>query len=402
MKRQKSAEKKRQLLFAADRYWPCRGGVEEGMFRIAGLLKENYGISVSALEKTSSPPGLFRTTAGIRAFAPYADPNGIRVNPIVPSLWGRLIMLPILLRHFPGMRRFAARASFDALYSPFGAALGYVLSPRVAHCSASVSFSSGYLGILTQRLAQRMRKPVITVPSVHPGQWGDSLLSLRSYANSSKVVVYTKQGKKDLETRGVDPGRIEIIPMPIDESCPGDRDRFRAKHSINGPAVLYVGRRDKYKGLDLLVRSFEIACGCVSDATLVVAGPGPALPKQPRLLDLMEVSDQERADAYAGCDVVCVPSTSETLGLTYLEAWFYGKPVVACRIPVTEELIESGRDGELVQPNTGSLSSVLMALLNNPDWAVELGCGGKQKYEEGFSNRIVGERWRSMLGELVP
>jgi len=401
MTRQTSEKKKKQLLFGANRYWPCRGGIEEGMFRLAGLLHESYGISVSALEKTSALPSLFRTTAGIRAFAPYADSNGIRVNPIVPSFWGRIIMLPILLRHFPGMRRFAPCASFDALYPAFGSALGPVLSSRVAHCSAAISFSGGYLGILMQRLARQMQKPVVTVPSVHPGQWGDSPLSLRSYANSDKVVVYTKRGKRDLEELEVNPKRIEVIPMPVDETHTGNRDRFRAKHSIDGPAVLYIGRRDAYKGLDLLVHSSEIAFGRVPNAKLVIAGPGPALREQPWLLDLKEINEQERADAYAGCDVVCVPSTSETLGLTYLESWFHAKPVVACRIPVTEELIEPGRDGELVDPNTGSLSSVLMALLNNPDWATEMGCGGKQKYNESFSSRVVRELWQNLLGELI-
>ena len=58
---------------------------------------------------------------------------------------------------------------------------------------------------------------------------------------------------------------------------------------------------------------------------------------EPRIRHLGVITDAEKSSALAACSLLCVPSTEESLGVTYLEAWSFGKPVVAADIPVLGE-----------------------------------------------------------------
>jgi glycosyltransferase involved in cell wall biosynthesis len=93
-------------------------------------------------------------------------------------------------------------------------------------------------------------------------------------------------------------------------------------------------------------------------------------------LDLDDISEEEKQDALAACDVLCVPSEGESFGMVYYEAWAYKKPVVALDLPVLRESIGTIEGGILTDQQPESIAKALVNLLENAELRSRLGNNG--------------------------
>jgi D-inositol-3-phosphate glycosyltransferase len=186
------------------------------------------------------------------------------------------------------------------------------------------------------------------------------------------------------------PERIEIVAPGVDHAffSPGDQGRARAATGLEaGPVLLFVGRIQPLKGLDVAVRALaEIDR---PDATLVVVG-GPSGPlghqEQARVADLGEqlgVAGRIRwidpqphhllSTWYRAADVCLVPSRSESFGLVAPEAAACGVPVVAAAVGGLRSIVEHGRTGFLVEGRDPAVfASYIDEILDAPDVAAAM------------------------------
>lgn len=194
---------------------------------------------------------------------------------------------------------------------------------------------------------------------------------------------------------GADPARIEVVPPGVDHAffSPGERRGARAALGLDAdrPVILFVGRIQPLKGLDVSVRS--LACLGRDDAQLLAVGgtSGPA--GEAHLAEVVEearalgVLDRIRfVDAqphhllstyYRAADVVHVPSRSESFGLVALEAAACGTPVVATAVGGLATLVQHGRSGFLVeQRDPARWAAVTDRILADPVLAERLAAGG--------------------------
>ena len=131
----------------------------------------------------------------------------------------------------------------------------------------------------------------------------------------------------------------EVLGYALGDAPPADVEAFRARHGIAGPFVLYLGQVSEGKGCDELINEWiaHREAGGAADLTLVLAGTvRMALPDRPDVRALGRVSEEDKAAALAGAQVLVQPSRLESLGIVLFEAWQYGTPaLVHAANPVT-------------------------------------------------------------------
>jgi D-inositol-3-phosphate glycosyltransferase len=220
---------------------------------------------------------------------------------------------------------------------------------------------------------------------------------------------------------GADPSRIELVAPGVDHAffSPGDRQGARTalQHLDlgDGPVLLFVGRIQPLKGLDVAVRA--LAELRRPDARLVVVGgasgaDGAAeVDRIDKLVAELGVADQLRrvepvphhllSTYYRAADVVLVPSRSESFGLVALEAAACGTPVVAAAVGGLRTLVEHGRTGFLVERRDPAVfASYAEQVLDAPVLAAELSRQAAARARDYTWSTAAG-RLRRIYGDLT-
>ena len=163
---------------------------------------------------------------------------------------------------------------------------------------------------------------------------------------------------------GADPARVMLAPCGVDltKFRPLDQTEVRKRLGLNGEKVLlYVGRVEPLKGLDLLVETAaQMEAGEENVRMMVVGGGGPGEPETDRVRRLAEerqvdglidfvgrVNHDELPLYYNAADVCVVPSYYESFGLVALESMACGTPVVASRVGGLPTIVHHGHTGYL-------------------------------------------------------
>jgi D-inositol-3-phosphate glycosyltransferase len=220
---------------------------------------------------------------------------------------------------------------------------------------------------------------------------------------------------------GADPSRIEIVPPGVEHAffSPGDRAGARAALPQlgpgDGPMLLFVGRIQPLKGLDVAVR----ALAALDDPTTVLVVVGGAsgsggraeVERIEKLAASLGVSDRVRFTApqphhmlssfYRAAEVVLVPSRSESFGLVALEAAACGTPVVAAAVGGLRTLVDHGRTGFLVDGRDPTVfAAYAEQILGNRLLADELSAAAAHRARD-FTWSTAGARLRRIYGDLT-
>ena len=158
--------------------------------------------------------------------------------------------------------------------------------------------------------------------------------------------------------------RVTVVPAGVDLTLfqPGDQQLARDQLGLNGHhTLLYVGRMEPIKGLDVLLHTIAYLETPRPVQLLVVGGNGDhdqRLDEAKALVDSLEIQDrveflgsldqQQLPSYYQAADVCVVPSYYESFGLVALEAMACGTPVVASRVPGLQAIVSDNRSGYLV------------------------------------------------------
>lgn len=204
----------------------------------------------------------------------------------------------------------------------------------------------------------------------------------------------TVEASQIAELYDADPHRIEIVPPGVDHAffSPGHRPQARRALGLGagGPMLLFVGRIQALKGLDVAVRALADVVATLPEAFLVVVG-GPSgregVGEVARIGALVEdlgldghvrmvppAPHELLSTYYRAADVCLVPSRSESFGLVALEAAACGTPVVASAVGGLRTLVDHGRAGFLVEGrDPADFAAHATQLLLHPQLAGEMG-----------------------------
>ena len=200
-----------------------------------------------------------------------------------------------------------------------------------------------------------------------PGErepWQRQEVEEQLIASADRIIAFSPH-ERDAMARlyGGDVKRIQLAPCGVDLGTfrPLDREESRRRLGLNGDKVLlYVGRIESLKGVELLVRTAAYLDTCEPVRVLVVGddnGQDREVDRLRELAETLEVSESidfvgrvaqdELPVYYSAADVCVVPSFYESFGLAALESMACGTPVVASRVGGLSTVVEHGSTGYL-------------------------------------------------------
>jgi glycosyltransferase involved in cell wall biosynthesis len=199
---------------------------------------------------------------------------------------------------------------------------------------------------------------------------------VRVYRRAQVVTAPTPRATRLLTDNGL-PG------SPLAISCGIDLDHYRTGgRDVGGTAlsVLFVGRLDKEKNVDQLIR----AAAALPDVRLEIVGDGACRETLTALAERLGVwarirfhgfvSDRDLVTAYQHADVFCMPGTAELQSLATMEAMAAGLPVIAADAMALPHLVRPGVNGLLYPPgNVALLAAALTECANNPAGRAAMG-----------------------------
>jgi D-inositol-3-phosphate glycosyltransferase len=204
----------------------------------------------------------------------------------------------------------------------------------------------------------------------------------RVIAGADRVIAATEHERRALvELYRARRDRVAVIPcgVDLDRFAPGDRDAARARLGLAGDVLLFVGRMDPIKGIDVLLGAAALLKERPSLSVVLVGGSG-AEPEMRRTRELAArlgidhlvqfrgaVPQRELAEYYRAATLTVVPSRYESFGLVPLESLACGTPVVGSKVGGLPAVIQDGRNGVLVPWRTPlAFAEALARLLDDP------------------------------------
>ena len=182
------------------------------------------------------------------------------------------------------------------------------------------------------------------------------------------------------------------------------RQHTRApKNAQSGPVqVLAVGQLMKRKGYDILIEAARLLRDKKVDVTWVIVGEGNQRPVIEELITRYHLQEtvtmagaqphEKIPDFLAAADIFTLPcvigddNTRDGIPVSLMEAMAWQLPVVSTNIVGLPELIDSGRDGILVQAGDGAaLAKAIEELASSEDLRRRLGRSGLEKVERDFN-----------------
>jgi phosphatidylinositol alpha-1,6-mannosyltransferase len=244
--------------------------------------------------------------------------------------------------------------------------------------------------------------------------------------NAALVVANSRYTARLLtENIDVDPDRIRVLHPGCDtqrfspDVTPDEARRLLGDLGGRAPILLSVGNLVERKGHDLVLRALPQLKQRWPGLLYVVVGGGAFKPALEALAEQLGVASSVRfagridsatlPSFYRLCDVFVMPSRLraehydvEGFGIVYIEAGACGKPVVGGLSGGTEDAVVDGYTGLLVDPNdSAALAAGLARVLENPDWARELGDNARRRAVAEFTWAAFAGKLRSELARIA-
>ena len=361
--------------------WIAHGGVRAHVASLAAVLARSHDV---------------------RVVAPASQPLGGRdVDHLVVTV-GKAMAVPfnrsvarVATSPAAGRRALAAIEDFDPdvvhVHEPGVPAVSLAVTSRCRrpmvgtfHAWSSRDLLYRSAGPVGKRIAQRLAARIAVSPAAQ--RYHSEALHLP--LDAFRVV-----------PNGVDVERFEAAE-PLPELADPER-----------PVLLFVGRLEERKGLDVLVRAFLRLRETRPGLRLVVVGDGPErhhceslLPvgAKPDVLFVGAVTEEDKPRFHASADVYVAPNLGgESFGIVLLEAMAAGLPVVASDIPGFRNVVSDGREGRLVPPGDAkALAREVDRLLDAPRLAAAMAAQGRIT-AQAFAWHRVAERVAEAYGDVL-
>ena len=229
------------------------------------------------------------------------------------------------------------------------------------------------------------------------------------------LVAVSEAVKEDLIKRGISRGKIITIYngmkaesfQHVFDDLEMRRRYFLTKNDF---VIGTAGRLSDEKGHAYLIRAIPDLVKEIKNIKLIIAGDGPLKGELECLVEKLRVSSFVRFLGYekeierflAAIDLFILPSLTEGLPISLLEAMACGRPVIGTKIGGTKEVIEDSINGILIPPmNVKAISESIKSLYYDQESRKRMGWEGKRHVNLKFSSKAMTEGYGKLYREIL-
>ena len=231
-----------------------------------------------------------------------------------------------------------------------------------------------------------------TIMSTRLRRW----LFLLLLGRTDRIIVVNSEVERMVRGLGVPINKVLKIPNAVDTNhfrpaSPGEKLEARVRLGLDKDqlVVLYLGRLEPVKGVDVLLSSWAALKEQVqTNVHLVIVGDGSQRDDLVKLADSLKIHEsisfsglqQDPRDYYWAADFFVLPSHTEGLSNALLEAMSCGLPVVASNVGGAMDVVDDGQEGFLFKSGDYEELAQKLALMlqKRPQWS-EIGTHSRKK-----------------------
>jgi glycosyltransferase involved in cell wall biosynthesis len=310
--------------------------------------------------------------------------------------------------HTPGLKKTLARKipDFDLVHiQELWHYPGYIAS-KIAR-SRNVPYIVTIHGELNEwNLQQKRLKKQIYMTAIQRGILQKSAaLHAITQAESNRIRQLEIETPVAMIPNGIHTEEFENLP---------DRSQFVSRYPEleNRLIVLFLGRIQQKKGLDILAQAFGNLVRTRHDVRLVVAGPDEdntlteiktILKSQGALEKAVfpgMLTGEQKLEALGAADIFALTSYSEGFSVALLEALSAGLPLVItdeCNFPE----VGDSRAGFVVRPNDSETASALMSLLDSADLRREMSENARRLVRSNYTWERIAEKMFTLYENVI-
>ena len=381
-----------KIVISTDVYYPMINGVAVFSKNLAtGLKKRGHQVmvltpSISGKFSVEKDPNCNFTVVRLKSTRMYLYPDQIEKIPNDKKILG--IKIPQLLY----------KNGLHVSYNPYSDIRRVLedFKPDIIH-----NQTCGPLALAIFRYAKKRNIPIVMTDHTYPDNLTQQVklpkfakkpinAAMNAYfmsflRRSEYATLPTKQAITDLLPKNHHSFKVpvEALSNGIDLSHftkgPASEEIYK-KYAIpkNVPIILYVGRIDPEKSLDILVNSFKKLIKEAPKAHLVMVGDGTAREKLEKMIKRKKLGNQthfigrvigdDLSQIYRTGTVFVITSKTETQSIVLMEAMASGLPAIAVNAGAVTELVKDGENGFIFEPNdTAGIASGINTIISNKE-----------------------------------
>ncbi len=381
-----------KIVISTDVYYPMINGVAVFSKNLAtGLKKRGHQVmvlapSISGKFSVEKDPNCNFTVVRLKSTRMYLYPDQIEKIPNDKKILG--IKIP----------QFLYKNGLHVSYNPYSDIKRVLedFKPDIIH-----NQTSGPLALAIFRYAKKRSIPIVMTDHTYPDNLTQQVklpkfakkpinAAMNAYfmsflRRSKYATLPTKQAITDLLPKNHHSFKVpvEALSNGIDLSRftkgPASEEIYK-KYAIprNVPIVLYVGRIDPEKSLEILVNSFKKLIKKTPKAHLVMVGDGTAREKLEKIIKREKISSQthfigrvigdDLPQIYRTGTVFVITSKTETQSIVLMEAMASGLPAIAVNAGAVTELVKDGENGFILEPDdTAGIASGINTIISDKE-----------------------------------
>lgn len=235
------------------------------------------------------------------------------------------------------------------------------------------------------------------------------------YDNAAAIVAITQEEKDELHAIGVK-APIEVIPNGIEPGLQvaNSREHIKKRYGISDESdiVYFLGRIEPIKGVDIAIKALHEVAADHPNAILVVAGPekdgmqaqmerlAESLGLRDRIIFTGSVKGDDKWAMFQEAVILVLPSVTEVLAMSVLEALDCGVPVVLTQKHAWPQIVEA-QAGIITDRNPQAVGDALKTLLADPQLREAMGRKGKELVERAFRWPNIAQRTIDLCQSVI-